>query len=283
VKSRGENPRWGDAITEGKKGRVSFLTGQEEALKKIACDKLNGVFLNGEAGVQFTLWELREELRRQGHGMSWPDLMDALQICRKSSITITAKDTPSEVYLSASIFPVLSLVSRRDWEANPKQTRCYVQFNPLVTYSLNKVTYRQFNYTTFMGLTRQLSRYLFKRLSHLYTNASWDHPYHILLSTLVRDSQLINAKRVRDQVRYVDAVMTEFKEKGILSSFDKDVRFAARNAIVDVKYILHPDVIFSREMKKANRRGQELLHLAVEHGVLTKRQLSEKAIVMLND
>jgi hypothetical protein len=255
----------------------------EEALKKIACDKLNGVFLNGEAGVQFTLWELREELRRQGHGMSWPDLMDALQICRKSSITITAKDTPSEVYLSASIFPVLSLVSRRDWEADPKQTRCYVQFNPLVTYSLNKVTYRQFNYTTFMGLTRQLSRYLFKRLSHLYTNASWDHPYHILLSTLVRDSQLINAKRVRDQVRYVDAVMTEFKEKGILSSFDKDVRFAARNAIVDVKYILHPDVIFSREMKKANRRGQELLHLAVEHGVLTKRQLSEKAIVMLND
>ena len=255
----------------------------EEALKKIACDKLNGVFLNGEAGVQFTLWELREELRRQGHGMSWPDLMDALQICRKSSITITAKDTPSEVYLSASIFPVLSLVSRRDWEANPKQTRCYVQFNPLVTYSLNKVTYRQFNYTTFMGLTRQLSRYLFKRLSHLYTNASWDHPYHILLSTLVRDSQLINAKRVRDQVRYVDAVMTEFKEKGILSSFDKDVRFGARNAIVDVKYILHPDVIFSREMKKANRRGQELLHLAVEHGVLTKRQLSEKAIVMLND
>ena len=255
----------------------------EEALKKIACDKLNGVFLNGEAGVQFTIWELREELRRQGHGMSWPDLMDALQICRKSSITITAKDTPSEVYLSASIFPVLSLVSRRDWEADPKQTRCYVQFNPLVTYSLNKVTYRQFNYTTFMGLTRQLSRYLFKRLSHLYTNASWDHPYHILLSTLVRDSQLINAKRVRDQVRYVDTVMTEFKEKGILSSFDKDVRFSARNAIVDVKYTLHPDIIFSREMKKANRRGQELLHLAVEHGVLTKRQLSEKAIVMLND
>ena len=250
----------------------------EEALKKIACDEINGVFLNGEAGVQFTLWELREELRRQGHGMSWPDLIDALQICRKASISIVGKDTPSEIYLSSSIFPVLSLVSRRDWEANPKQTRCYVQFNPLVTHSLNKLTYRQFNYTTFMGLTRQLSRYLFKRLSHLYTNAAWDCPYHILLSTLVRDTQLINAKRVRDQVRYVDAVMAEFKEKRILSSFEKEVRTAERNTIIDVKYTLYPDIGFTGEIKKANRRNQNILHLAVEHGVLTQRQLAERAV-----
>lgn len=247
----------------------------EEALKKIACDELNGVFLNGEAGVQFTLWELREELRRQGHGISWPDLIDALQICRKASISITGKDAPSELYLSSSIFPVLSLVSRRDWEENPNDTRCYVQFNPLVTHSLNKLSYRQFNYITFMGLSRQLSRYLFKRLSHVYTNASWDHPYNILLSTLVRDTQLINAKRVRDQVRYVDAVMGEFKEKRVLSSFDKEVRTANRNAIIDVKYTLYPDIAFTGEIKKANRRNQELLHLAVERGVLTQRLLAE--------
>ena len=31
----------------------------EEALRKIACDRLNGVFLNGQAGVQFTLYELQ--------------------------------------------------------------------------------------------------------------------------------------------------------------------------------------------------------------------------------
>jgi hypothetical protein len=250
----------------------------EEALKKIACDKLNGVFLNGQAGVQFTLWELREELRRQGHGMSWPDLITSLQICRKASISITGKDAPSELYLSSSIFPILSLVGRRDWEADPKQTRCYVQFNPLVTHSLNKLTYRQFNYTTFMGLTRQLSRYLFKRLSHVYTNAAWDRPYHILLSTLVRDTQLINARRLRDQMRYVDAVMTEFKEKYIIVSFEKEVRTGERNAIVDVKYTLYPDMLFTSEMKKANRRNQNILHLALERGVLTQRQLAERAV-----
>jgi len=32
----------------------------EYALKKIACDRLNGVFLNNLAGVQFTLYELHQ-------------------------------------------------------------------------------------------------------------------------------------------------------------------------------------------------------------------------------
>ena len=34
-----------------------------EALRKIACDRLNGVFLDGQAGVQFTLYELKKELK----------------------------------------------------------------------------------------------------------------------------------------------------------------------------------------------------------------------------
>jgi hypothetical protein len=33
----------------------------EDALRKIACDRLNGVYLNAHAGVQFTLYELRKE------------------------------------------------------------------------------------------------------------------------------------------------------------------------------------------------------------------------------
>jgi hypothetical protein len=104
-----------------------------------------------------------------------------------------------------------------------------------------------------------------------------------LLSTLVRDTQLINAKRVRDQVRYVDAVMSEFKEKRILSSFDKEVRTGERNAIADIKYTLHPDIAFTGEIKKANRRNQDILHLAVERGVLTQRQLAERAVAGLKD
>ena len=52
----------------------------QEALKKIAADRLNGVFLNDTAGVQFTLYELDQELKRQGHAMKWPDLANLANI-----------------------------------------------------------------------------------------------------------------------------------------------------------------------------------------------------------
>src|SRR5215510_14227540 len=58
----------------------------EEALKKLACDQLNGVYLNGVAGVQFTLYELRKELKCRGHDMHLDDLLKSLMICRRAHI-----------------------------------------------------------------------------------------------------------------------------------------------------------------------------------------------------
>ena len=40
----------------------------EEALRKLACERLNGVYLDDQAGVQFTIYELHKELRSRGHG-----------------------------------------------------------------------------------------------------------------------------------------------------------------------------------------------------------------------
>jgi hypothetical protein len=73
----------------------------EEALKKLACDHLNGVYLNGVAGVQFTLYELRKELKSRGHDIHVHDLIESLLICRRTNITITSKqDDGSEVFMA---------------------------------------------------------------------------------------------------------------------------------------------------------------------------------------
>src|SRR6266566_2314125 len=56
----------------------------EEALRKIACDSLNGVFLNEQAGVQFTLYELQKELKARGHALNLQELVEALKICNLS-------------------------------------------------------------------------------------------------------------------------------------------------------------------------------------------------------
>ena len=42
----------------------------EAALIKLACERQNGLYLDNEAGVQFTLYELRQELQRHGHSIN---------------------------------------------------------------------------------------------------------------------------------------------------------------------------------------------------------------------
>jgi hypothetical protein len=232
----------------------------EEALKKLACDQLNGVYLNGMAGVQFTLYELRKELKSRGHDIHLDDLLKSLMICRRAHIAITTRaDDGSEVFMDSSIFPMLLVSKRREWEKNPKGTRCYVQFNPLVTQSITRCTYRQFDYITFMAFQHQLARWFHKRLSHNYTQASVLTPYEIKMSTIVRDSALVNARRVRDQARYIAESLDELQAKQVLLHYKKKMVEGKRGKIEDILYSLIPDPSFSDQIRKANARYKFLV------------------------
>ena len=229
----------------------------EEALRKIACDRLNGIYLNNAAGVQFTMYELRQELKRRGHDMRLSELIRSLTVCRRASIVIRKKGDKGEVYMDSAIFPTLIIARRKEWEENPKGTQCYVEFNPLVTRSINKLTYRQFDYVTFMQYRHQLSRWLHKRLFHNFTNADMLHPYSILLTTIVRDSGLVNSQRVNDRVKVVERALGELKDKDVIYGFEKDERRGKRNRLQDILYTLRPSHEFISEMKRANKRSYE--------------------------
>jgi hypothetical protein len=241
----------------------------EEALKKLACDSLNGVYLNNAAGVQFSLYELRKELKHRGHEIHFDDLLKSLRICREASIVLSSEQDDFE--LSSPIFPLLIIRNRREWERNPKHTRCYVQFNPLITHSINKMAYRQFDYVTFMAFKRQLARWFHKRLSHNYVQASLiGAPYGIKMSTVIRDSAMVNATRLRDKMRYIDESLDELVEKGILHKYEKEVTDGARGKIEDALYTLHPCIDFIQQVKKANKRKSHLVDTGQRTGFLSE-------------
>jgi hypothetical protein len=230
----------------------------EEALRKIACDRLNGLYLGNSAGVQFTMYELREELSKRGHAMSHTQLRRSLLICRSTGLCIKKKGGEKEVILDSSIFPTVMISSRRDWMASPKNTYCYVQFNPLVTASIEALNYRQFDYETLMSYNHQLSRWLHKRLYHNYTNAGMLNRYSILLSTVKRDSGLLNNVRISQDIKYLERALEELSEKNVIYNFDKEERRGKKNRINDVLYTLMPAMNFVSEMKKANKRSSNI-------------------------
>ena len=80
----------GGAIQHVKAGVVVGLV--EEALRKIASDRVKGVYLDDVAGVQFTLYGLKKELKERGHDMDKSDLIESLKIGNLTSISIQSAD-----------------------------------------------------------------------------------------------------------------------------------------------------------------------------------------------
>jgi hypothetical protein len=229
----------------------------EEALRKIACDQMNGVYLDNQAGVQFTLYALKQELKSRGHDINLPSLVDALRICSGALLSISRDN--GKILVESAIFPTLLLASKQDWLESPQTTRCYVQFHSLVTHCMGCITYRQVDYDTHMRYTHRLSRWLHKRLTHNYTQAGLLQPYTIRLSTILRDSGTYQSPRAHNNARHIDEVLTELRNEQILLSIQKEVMRGPRNSLADIKYILLPTLEFIDAVKKANRRTTLLM------------------------
>jgi hypothetical protein len=231
----------------------------EDALRKIACDQVKGMYLDNLAGVQFTLYGLKKELKSRGHDIELRTLIDALTICHRATMSLIGSN--GRVILDASIFPVLLLGSKQDWMKHPQETRCYVQFHPLVTQCIGQLTYRQFDYSAAISYTHRLARWLHKRLAHNYPQAGLINPYTIRLSTILRDSGTYQSPRSHENSRRVDEALEELTDHHILLEVTRDVQRGPRNSIVDITYTLRPTPEFVAEVKKANRRVTTLTHL----------------------
>ena len=121
------------------------------------------MFLDDEAGVAFSLYQLQEELKRRGHGYSKQELKDALMICAQSKLVVT--DAGGNAILVSSLIQTLGLKTAEDWKGKGKKTRAFVRFNPLVTQSIKNRSFRQLDYAKSMSLKSVIARQLYKRMS----------------------------------------------------------------------------------------------------------------------
>ncbi|TYA74953.1 hypothetical protein [Seonamhaeicola marinus] len=238
----------------------------EEALRKIAADN-QGIYLDDRAGVRFTLRQLRAELKSRGHDIHHDSLIEALNICNEVNMEVKTSD--GEAIVKSNVFPVLLISSRKDWLDNPTDAYCYVQFHPLVTQSVDRITHRQFDYDTHMKLKGLLARWLHKKLSHYYTNADWTNSYNIKATTIIRDSGLVSTEgRFRDSLSAIETALKELRKKNSIRDYDAKIMYDPErtNRIIDAKYDLHPSTDFISEMKAANKRKAIITERAAKSG-----------------
>ncbi|MFM8331796.1 MAG: replication protein [Candidatus Methylumidiphilus sp.] len=229
----------------------------EDALRKIAAEQNHGYFdkPNYRSGVVFTLHMLREELKKRGHARSYQQIILSLKILSGSVIELRAADgNNAEAFTRSPYFPSLAAVSRQRLKDDPN-AKWVVQFHPLVTRSIDALTYRQFNYHQMMRHNTQLTRWLHKQLALKFTFASLTRPFEIRYSTIKRDSALLDGySRERKAIEVLDAAFNELKAQKILLAVQKKELCGLRGKIDDVIYTLTPSRDFVAEMKAANKR-----------------------------
>lgn len=234
----------------------------EDVLRKMFTEQDSGIHYAAKekSFVVFTVYRIAKELSQRNKTRNKEEIRKSLEILKRSHIEIFIGNDKEAVYSN----PILSDVTRvreitdesiKGFLDAHSDTEWLARFPELVSASINNIRYRQFNYATMMTLRNQLSRWLHKRLSHNYINAGTATPYDILLSTIERDSRLLEQySRTSDRIRALEDTLKELIDSRILSSFEVVERRVTGRKINDIKYRFYPHEDFVKEMKAANAR-----------------------------
>ncbi len=226
----------------------------EDALRKLIADGQSGVYLDDKVGAVFTLYQLQKELESMGHKYDIGQLKQGLFVCAGTRIKIESL-SGNEV-LEGSLFENIGLQTMEEWKGKGKKSRCFIRFNILVDKSIKQCTFRPLNYAISMGYKNSLARWLHKRMNHLYTQASWQNPYTITLSTIIRDSGRKRYAELRNNLREARKALEEMQKKGILREvIETPVREGRK--LKDIKFKLIPGGLFIKEMKVINAKIKE--------------------------
>jgi len=225
----------------------------EDALRKLA---VNGgiAMIDGKVGVLFTFYQLRNELRKNKHEFKLSEIKEAILVCRGAQLE-TISDNEDTV-ISSSFFPMVGLTTRQDIQLRKGDTKCYVQFNPLVTDSIKKQTFRLYDYSTSMAIKSPLARYIHKRMSHHWSQASSKHPYTPRLVSFLKGSPRGLSREMASNVRAMKTALETLIKHNVIEKYDASERIMEGPKLIDIKYKIYPTDKFVKVIKKANYKSQ---------------------------
>lgn len=226
----------------------------EDALRRLAANG-QGVMLGQEVAVRFSLYELRKELQRVNRTFSLKEIKEALQILNKANLECVSSDGGATV--SSPFFPFMTLVTAKD--KHKDDAHCFVKFHPLVTDSVMRLSFRQFDYGTSMKIKSPLARHIFKRMSHIWVQAASNQPYTPKLMSFLSQSPQKISPTQSVNIRAMKNALDVLIEHEVVASYEAIPEKQGRKTL-DVQYVIRPHARFIKEMIKANRRQKDVLN-----------------------
>lgn len=235
----------------------------EDVLRKFATDSNRNEFLDDRLSVRFTLYDLWKELKKIKHEYNYSQIREALEILNKTNLEIKTEN--EEITFSSNMFESFGIVNKNKEEIDfdddsdnekkrenaSKNIVYFVRFNSLVSNSIKDKSWRIINYDQCMQYKRAVSRWLHKRISHLFLARKIELPYNILLSTIIRDSGMTKYARITDNMIQVQKCLAEMISIGSIDRYvmEKIYSEEKKNKLEDVKFLIYVSHTFFDDMK----------------------------------
>ena len=228
----------------------------EEALKKIFTDQQYGYHDPDrvESWVRFTLGMIYRELKARGRARSRKEIKHAIEVL--SSCILTLYQEGKEIYKGAILSDLVTV--NRDEYLFDSESQHAARLPVFLSFGINRLQYRQFNYGRLMEFNEQLTRWLYKRLIHRYRHASLIDTYHFMFSDVKQNSGLLQQGTDRRNRTKLLSSLNELQAKGVLLTFTtQDIKNGRK--VIDVKYTITAAPDFIKEQKAANKRDRQTL------------------------
>ena len=99
------------------------------------------------------------------------------------------------------------------------------------------------------------------------------------MSSVSRDSGLLDCKRANDNKRKLEAALQELIEASVLMRYESDETREGRSALKDIKFSLYPDHDFVAEQKRSN---QTKISSRRRRSVVLPRRLVDEILIKTN-
>ena len=222
----------------------------EDVLRKFLLDDTLGRYEKEgggpRAGVSFSVSMIRSELAKIGKTRSLNEIKHALEVMQGTKIRIRKGQT---AWHDDSILHGLTMVTRENW----RDALCSAWFSVTVSKAIASLAFRQIDYAWLMRYRTQLSRWLFRRLSHTYLNASLQHEYEISQADIEQESGLLHHARAIDRRVATRKALDDLVRTDCLLFYDT-IRVLHGRQQVEYIYRLHANPRFVSYMKRVNCR-----------------------------
>jgi len=247
---------------DGKKTRVFVFPGAreeiiEDVLRKMATES-NGASAYQERdaqnellGVEFSYYEIHNELKSIGRTFSYQEIYESLDIMNRSVLSIQSEN--GAISLAAPFFPVVASANK---QTDDDTARAVVCFHPMVANAIQCFKFRRYNYVQALNLRTNYARLTYKRLCHRWVQASPEHPYSILLSTLIKAIKAPYPNLYQDKALFTK-VLNELQSENILSKWTSTPKKKGRK-IIDWRFDLYATKDFTKQMAGNNKVNKRL-------------------------